>query len=234
MLARILVVAVNARVGTHLRAHNEIVQDLDPRVVTRQVVIELGRNLSHLAESVAGYVGEVVVLVVVAHVEGDQIERAVVRVGLVALDEHVVLGDEVARDGVETEAEHGADEQVENGLRSPEVVHGIVECELNDQVDDLGNAHGLGHDQERSHRVEQGQQAHIDYLADGRGKHSRLDACWQIGIVVDHAQVFMVITVVLLEGDKRRHSHRQVGEVAEHAVGEGTMRSEHQVMRDLV
>ena len=41
-------------------------------------------------------VGEVVVLVVVANVEGDQVQRAVIRVGFEAVLEHVVLRDEVA------------------------------------------------------------------------------------------------------------------------------------------
>ena len=47
-------------------------------------------------------------LVVVSHVEGQQVERAVVGVGLVALEEHVVLGNEVARDGVQAHPQHGA------------------------------------------------------------------------------------------------------------------------------
>jgi hypothetical protein len=48
VLTRVFVVAVDARVRAHLRAHDEIVQHPDPRVVTRQIIVKLGRDLSHL------------------------------------------------------------------------------------------------------------------------------------------------------------------------------------------
>lgn len=44
-----------------------------------------------LWQPAAGHCGEVVVLVVIAHVEGDPVQRAVVRVRLEAFAEHVVL-----------------------------------------------------------------------------------------------------------------------------------------------
>lgn len=45
----------------------------------------------HLGQSAAGHGGEVVVLVMVAHVERDPVQRPVVRVGFVTFAEHVVL-----------------------------------------------------------------------------------------------------------------------------------------------
>ena len=53
------------------------------------------------------------VLVVVADVEGDPVQRAVVGVGLESLVEHVVLRDEVAGHGVEAHRHQGSHHQVE-------------------------------------------------------------------------------------------------------------------------
>ncbi len=54
--------------------------------------------------------------VVVAHVEGDRVEGAIIRVGLEALVEHVVLGDEVARHRVEAHGHDGSSSHVEEDL----------------------------------------------------------------------------------------------------------------------
>ena len=56
---------------------------------------------------------------VVADVEGDQVEGSVVRVSLLALRVHVVLGDKVARDRVKTQRQHGAREKVHDRLGTP-------------------------------------------------------------------------------------------------------------------
>ncbi len=56
------------------------------------------------------------VLVVVPDVECDCVQRAVVGVGLEALVEHVVLGDEVARHGVEAHGHQGTARHVEQHL----------------------------------------------------------------------------------------------------------------------
>ena len=46
-------------------------------------------------------------LIVVADVKCDQVERPIVGVGLVSLDEYVVFGDEVAGDRMQAQAQNG-------------------------------------------------------------------------------------------------------------------------------
>ena len=52
-------------------------------------------------------------LVVVTDIEGDHVEGAVVRVRLEALVKHVVLGDEVAGNGVQAHGHQGPAQHVE-------------------------------------------------------------------------------------------------------------------------
>lgn len=57
------------------------------------------------------------VLVVIAHVERDPIQRTVVRVGFEPLLEHVVLGNEMASHGMQTHSHQRSEEHV--GYHSP-------------------------------------------------------------------------------------------------------------------
>ena len=43
-----------------------------------------------------------------------------------------------------------------------------------------------------------------------------------------------MVAVMLFERDERRYAHRQIGKVAEHAIGEWTMRAEGKIVRYLV
>ena len=72
--------------------------------MVRKRFVVLGGDATHLGEPGAGYVGEVVVLVVVAHVEGEQVESAVVRVRFLTANEGVVFGDEVSGHGMQSHA----------------------------------------------------------------------------------------------------------------------------------
>lgn len=63
-------------------------------------MIVLGHQCAYLWQPRAGNSWEIVVFVVIADVEGDPIQRSVVRVCFVAFGEHVVLGDKVASNRV--------------------------------------------------------------------------------------------------------------------------------------
>ena len=83
-----------------------------------QVVVVLGGQALHLGQAGIRDVGEVVVLVVVAHVEEDEVERSVVRVRGLAAAEEVMLGDEVTSQGVQTQAQQSARHQVHQRLQA--------------------------------------------------------------------------------------------------------------------
>ena len=78
-----------------------------------EVVVKFRRDPFDLGQPRTGDVGKVVVLHVVADVEGDVVPGSVVGVGLVSSVEHVVLGNEVCRHGVDPQAEDGANQQIE-------------------------------------------------------------------------------------------------------------------------
>lgn len=111
-LAVRLAVALDTREGRHARVRDKVPQRARPRLGLRQRVVELGRDLAHLRQTEARDARKVVVLVVVADVPGQVVERTIVRVGLLALDKLIVLRDKVARDRVQAESEPVRDEQV--------------------------------------------------------------------------------------------------------------------------
>ena len=87
----------------------------------RKNIVELCCDALHFRQPRSGNVGEVVVFHVVPHVEGQEVPHSVVRVGLVALCVHVVLGNEVSRHGVEPHCQESPGDEVEEGPPSEEV-----------------------------------------------------------------------------------------------------------------
>lgn len=161
------------------------------------------------------------VLVVVAHVEGEEVEAAVVRVGLVALEEHVVLGDEVARDGVQAHPQHGAGQHVNHRLSPPHPVQQEVKAHLDRHVDHLQLAERFGVDAEGPHGIEQRLQDDPDELAKARAEEPALKVCGNVYVHAVAAQVAVVVQVVALEGGGVGQSDGQVGEHGEVAVPHG-------------
>lgn len=68
----------------------------------RQVITSDILKYTYHREPSSRDAGEVMVFIVIANIEGEQIEAAVVGVGFMALEEHVVFGDKVPGDRVYT------------------------------------------------------------------------------------------------------------------------------------
>lgn len=73
VLAREFGWSLDTRVRSHLVTSDKVVKHFDPRVMAWDVIIELGGHFFELGKSVTGNVRKIVMLVVVAHVESDQI-----------------------------------------------------------------------------------------------------------------------------------------------------------------
>ncbi len=90
--------------------HDVSIKAICPAMALREVVIELRGDSSHFRESPTWHIREIVVFVVISDIPANPIQRTVVRVGLVLRltsrerIENVVLGDEVASNGVEAHA----------------------------------------------------------------------------------------------------------------------------------
>lgn len=56
-----------------------------------------GKKITNLREPRSRNAGKIVMLVVIPYIEGQQIEGAVIRIGLLTFDKHVVFWNEVSR-----------------------------------------------------------------------------------------------------------------------------------------
>src|SRR5262245_26923000 len=99
-------------VERQVAVEEEAPQDLEPRAVRVEMVVELRRERLHLGEVDPRNAHQVVVLVVIADVEGDPVQRPVVGVRLLAGDEGVVLLDPARPDDVEPDPEERREHQV--------------------------------------------------------------------------------------------------------------------------
>ena len=79
-------------------------------------------NNIDLWETIARHVWKVVMLIVVAHIECDQIQRPIVGVRLIALDKNVMLSNEVAGDGMQTKTKQCAEPQVTQRLDTKKII----------------------------------------------------------------------------------------------------------------
>lgn len=92
------------------------------------------QNRSYQRKPSSWDAGEIMMLIVVAYVEREQIQRSVVRIGLMALEEHVMLSNKVSRDGMKTHSQHRASQHVEQRLGAQQPVEKNVECKLDSRV----------------------------------------------------------------------------------------------------
>lgn len=179
-----------------------------------QVFVVLGRDLPDLAQIPPRAGGEVVMLEVVAEVDVGDVPPADVVVGLLALDELVVLGDDVDGGGVRTDGAESGDEDEEKGVSSPEVIDEVVGEEDEDVVDDFVDPDAGVMHEDRSEGIEDFDDGVEDVFVPllvvrelgfpGKG---------QVGVGLQLIQEVVVVGVVAAEGDGAGQSH---GDVAEH------------------
>lgn len=174
------------------------------------------------------------VLHVVAHIEGDEVEGAIVGVRLMTLQEHIVLSNEMSRDGVQAHAQDGACDQVNDGLQAPQVVDYEVHHKLNDCVQHLQSSDWLGVDHQGPKCVEEGLEEEPDHFPQGCGEEPALPICGDVHIQAVAAQVAVMIDVVLLEGGRVRQADREVGKHSEPAVQARLLVAEGHVVGDVV
>ena len=101
------------RENAYVRVEYEFIRNGAPRCVSGERVVELFCERVQARQAGPGHGGKVMVLVVVADVVSERVERAVIGPGLlVELVEEVVLGDEVAGAGVQRAGEEGREDEV--------------------------------------------------------------------------------------------------------------------------
>lgn len=186
-------------IGTNGRVSDEVVDHLHPRLMAGQVVIVLRCHLPHLWQSAPRDIREVVVLIVITHIEGDIIERPIITVRLETFVEHVVLRDEVSSHWMESHSQQGSPSQIEYPLSSKVIKHQEVAGELDNVVDDFQECGSLGVGDDRSQSIKQWLQTHPDQLPKSGAEQSCLQAGRDVSVQLLISLEFVMLQVVPFE-----------------------------------
>ncbi len=150
------------------------------------------------------------VLVVVADVERDTVDRAVVRERLLPFRERVVLVDEVRCDGMETVGEEECDREVRERAPSEREHDARIHDQHDGASEELLHVRAL-RERETSRDVDDRMEKQPRELARGPATdEARLEGKRQIGVGAEHVEVAVVIDVVAVEGERHREDHREV------------------------
>lgn len=189
-----------------------------------EIVVELGRYLAHQRQFGARHRRKVVMLHVIANVEGEQIQDTVVGAGLRyenfavrlrdaldqigriqllfghLLEQNVVLGHEMAGTRMQTHHDHRAEQQIEYHAQAETVVDQIVKGELHYCVQQFPVSNRLRVHEERPEDVEQRLQNHPDQLHKGGTKDFSLQIAWYVGVQHFIALIAVMIQMVSEDG----------------------------------
>lgn len=206
------VLALDAAVHADIVVPDEAPDGVHPALVAGQLVIELAGDAVDLVQAGPGDGGKVVVLVVQADVVGDPVERAVVGKGLgdgdpvgrVTLGRgdglvDVVLGDEVAGDGVQAAGEEGGEDQVEEGVPRGVADEEHVEADLDGDVEGVDAREGDAVDGHGAYGVEEDLKGAEEGLAHDGVEEEGLEGRGQIGVETVHAEGLVMGQVVRLD-----------------------------------
>lgn len=142
------------------------------------------------------------VLIVVAYIKSEQVEGAIVGVGLMALEEHVMLSYEVTWDGVQAHPQHGASQHVDHRLGPPEPVKQDVKGELEGHVGHLQLSDGFGVDAEGPDGVEQRLKNNPDEFTEACAEKPAFKLSGDVYIYTISTQVPMMVQVITFEGGR--------------------------------
>ncbi|KAI3487047.1 hypothetical protein L1887_49083 [Cichorium endivia] len=201
--------------------------------MARQHIVKLGCHLAQLWQPRPRHTGKVVVLVVIAHIVRQHVERSIVRPGLL-LDaaKHVVFGNEMRGARMQTAGKEAALQQIDQ--RGPS---GIAH-QCNIQHGDKGHVEGvpdrrsLRSNEPRSQRVKENLERGKERLTEHVAQHHTLELRGQVRIRAVLTEVLVVLEVVRLERHCIRHANRTVDKDRPESVG--AQAAEGKVVRDLV
>lgn len=151
-----------------------------------------------------------------------------------ALEEHVVLSDEVSRNGVQAHSQQGTCHHVDHRLGSTQPVEGHIEGQLHGHVGHLQPGDGLGVDAERADCIEQRLKDDPDKLTEACAEEPALKFSGDVHVHAISSQVAVVVQVVALKGGRIRQPNGQVGKHGEPAVPHGPVVAKRCVVGDLM
>lgn len=179
--------------------------------MVRQGLIKLLGSFIQRMKSCPGDGGEVVVLVVVSDIVGKNVERTIVRKGLrerdlvvgVALSGgnglvYIVLGDEVASQGVQAASQEGREQKVEKSVVRSGADQDDIERDLNKDVESVNLSQVHAVHRHGTDGVEEDLKGAKECLAEDRVEHKGLESGGQISVKAIHAEGLVVGKVVWL------------------------------------
>lgn len=178
--------------------------------MTRQRGVEFVRNLPQLGQLGPCHGGEVVVLIVVADVVRQHIQRAVVAVSLRHWDVvvgvpslggdslvDVVLCDEMTSSGVPRSGQERAEQKVQDRFVAVQIRdHGEVKRKLHDEVEEMNPGEGDLEDTHWPDGVEEDLEGAEEGLPQNGVENHGLESGGKVGIQPVHAQALVVRQVV--------------------------------------
>ena len=208
---------------------NKIPQHTHPTAVARQVLVELAGRIVQRVQPRPRHGGEVVVLVVEADVVGQDVQGAVVGVGLVWLGgcreggggcvggrgallrggelrrrqrralEDVVLGDEMAGAGVQAPREEGAEDEVAKCAAAHGLDDCVVEGYLRGDVEEVQLRDGELVDEHGAEGVEDYLEGAEEGLPQDGVEEYGFEGGWEIGVEAVDAEGLVVGEMVWLD-----------------------------------
>lgn len=196
----------------------KIVERVRPRAVASEGLVKLGCQGVELGKAPPRNVHKVVVLHVIAHVEGDPVQGTVVAVGFLPFEEDPVFVDKVRHDEMKRMAKQSTQQKVGHCRRA--------QGSLNQQGED-----GLGEDIDRfvaadtcnertaSGYVDKGVEQQPSKLAPSVvGNPLDFDSMGQVCITGEDTQESMMGDVVSMKGGCRRNDHGKIGKECQELV----------------
>lgn len=233
--------------------------------MARQGLVEFPGNVVHGMQPRPGNGREIVVLVVQADVVREDVEGPIIRKGLgdgdlvvrVALGGRdglvdVVLGDEVAGEGVQAASQKGGEQQVEEGVGGGVGDEEGVEGELDDDVEEVHPGEGDAVDGHGADGVEEDLERAEEGLAEDGVEEEGLDGGGEVRVEAVYAEGLVVGEMIWLSKSVSRYyspspdvqvstnpkgstvgnANGQIGNNGEQPVGERAPKG--QVVRNLV
>lgn len=173
-------------------------------------------------------------LIVVAHVEYNGVQRPIIRVGFIAFPEHVMFGNEVASHRMKSHGQEGAYDKVGQRAVAAHVQQYDVEGKLNGEVQHLQHGQRFGSQEQRAKRVEEGLQQYPQELGEGVVEKSAFKVRGNVHIHFIIPLVLVMLDVILLKDDRVWHANDEVTEDSQQPVSPRILVAKSKIVGDLV
>ena len=106
-------------------------------MIMRKFVIVLGRHGTHRRQVLAGHKGEIVMFIVISHIESQPVERSVVTVGFLTTVHDVMFSDKVSCHGVDPHSKQGSNTEVGETSKAIKVENDQIKGQTANDIDDF-------------------------------------------------------------------------------------------------